>query len=186
MRFMPSSYSEEDVTILLKDISGQVEPLATRQREKLIQSGIHYCEMLPLEYQPSEKYIKQYEYALERFSGIKTRLGNSRTVDVIGTEEFMFPAVLLAKKLEENGFKATSHSTTRSPIVPSDSQGYPLNSRCRLHSLYDYERTTFLYNLYECDAVILITDAETEGNAALNELVEFLKASEIIIVSWRK
>ena len=70
MKFMPSSYSEEDVTILLKDISGQVEPLATRQREKLIQSGVHYCEMLPLEYQPSEKYIKQYEYALERFSGI--------------------------------------------------------------------------------------------------------------------
>ena len=67
---MPSSYSEDDVTILLKDISGMVTPLATEQREKLIQSGVHYCEMLPLEYQPSEKYIKQYEYALERFSQI--------------------------------------------------------------------------------------------------------------------
>ena len=67
---MPSSYLENDVTILLKDISGELTPLAAEQREKLIQSGVHYCEMLPLEYQPSEKYIKQYEYALERFSRI--------------------------------------------------------------------------------------------------------------------
>lgn len=119
-------------------------------------------------------------------SEIKTRLGNFRTADVIGTEEFMFPAILLAKKLEENGFEATSHSTTRSPIVPSDSENYPLNTRCKLHSLYDYERTTFLYNLYECDAVILITDAETEGNSALKELTEFLKTSQVIIVNWRK
>lgn len=65
---MPSSYSEDDVTILLKDVTGEVTPLDTEQREKLIQSGVHYCEMLPVEYQPSTEYIKQYEYALERFS----------------------------------------------------------------------------------------------------------------------
>lgn len=68
MKIVPSSYMSSDVTILLKDISGAVAPLAAQQREKLIQSGTHYCEMLPLEYQPSEKYLKQYEYALENFS----------------------------------------------------------------------------------------------------------------------
>ena len=115
----------------------------------------------------------------EVYSRIKTRLGNFRTVDVIGTEEFMFPALLLAQKLEQNGFEATSHSTTRSPIVPADSAGYPLNSRCKLHSLYDYDRTTYLYNLYECDAVIIITDAEKPDNPALNELTEFLKTDQV-------
>lgn len=65
---MRSTYSEEDVTILLKDISGMVEPLGTKEREVLIQSGIHYCEMLPLEYKPSEKYIEIYNKSLSVFA----------------------------------------------------------------------------------------------------------------------
>lgn len=65
---MRSTYSEEDVTILLKDISGMVEALGTKEREKLIQSGIHYCEMLPLEYKPSEKYIDIYNKGLSVFA----------------------------------------------------------------------------------------------------------------------
>ena len=51
---MRSSYAEEDVTLLLKDISGLVEPLPAAVREQYIQQGVHYCEMLPLEYRPSE------------------------------------------------------------------------------------------------------------------------------------
>ena len=54
---MRSSYSEKDVTILLKDITGMVEPLPANVREKYIQSGKHYCEMLPLEYKPGEEYF---------------------------------------------------------------------------------------------------------------------------------
>lgn len=71
--FMRSSYSPEDVTVLLKDITGMVEPLPAQKREPLIQSGVHYCEMLPLEYEPSPDYIKEYENALNRFSGITAR-----------------------------------------------------------------------------------------------------------------
>ena len=58
------------MTILLKDISGLVEPLPTREREKLIQSGRHYSEMLPLEYEPSEKYLQAYFDALNRYGKI--------------------------------------------------------------------------------------------------------------------
>ena len=54
---MRSSYKPEDVTILLKDITGMVTPQSTEEREKLIQSGTHYCEMLPIEYEPTEKYM---------------------------------------------------------------------------------------------------------------------------------
>ena len=43
---MRSSYSEEDVILLLKDITGLVEPQPAKVREKLIQSGKHYSEML--------------------------------------------------------------------------------------------------------------------------------------------
>ena len=61
---MRSSYNENDVTILLKDISGLVEPLSTEEREKLIQSGKHYSQMLPREYVPSDKYLEIYEKTL--------------------------------------------------------------------------------------------------------------------------
>ena len=46
---MFSTYQSQDVTILLKDITGLVTPLGTREREARIQSGVHYSEMLPLE-----------------------------------------------------------------------------------------------------------------------------------------
>ena len=60
---MRSSYREEDVVLLLKDITGLVEPLPAAQRERQIQSGRHYCEMLPLEYSPTAPYLAAYEAA---------------------------------------------------------------------------------------------------------------------------
>lgn len=63
-----SSYSEEDVILLLKDITGLVSPQSIEEREKLIQSGKHYSEMLPIEYVPTEKYMKVYYEALESYS----------------------------------------------------------------------------------------------------------------------
>ena len=53
---MRSSYSDEDVILLLKDITGMVQPQPTEEREKLIQAGRHYSEMLPIEYVPTEIY----------------------------------------------------------------------------------------------------------------------------------
>lgn len=60
-----SSYSLNDVTILLQDLKGKVPVLDTKEREKLNQSGVHYSEMLPVEYVPSDEYLKVYENALK-------------------------------------------------------------------------------------------------------------------------
>ena len=65
---MRSSYLEEDVELLLKDITGMVEPQSTEEREKLIQAGKHYCEMLPIEYVPTEKYMEVYRESLKIFA----------------------------------------------------------------------------------------------------------------------
>ena len=67
---MFSTNRPEDVTILLKDITGLVSPLGTAEREALIQSGVHYSEMLPLEYKPSPAYMSIYDQALSMFSQI--------------------------------------------------------------------------------------------------------------------
>ena len=67
-RLVKTSYSDGDVKVLLKDVSGCVEAIDTVDREKLIQSGTHYSEMLPLEYKPTEEYIEIYNDALEKMS----------------------------------------------------------------------------------------------------------------------
>ena len=65
---MRTSYKETDVKLLLKDITGLVQPQSTQEREKMIQSGTHYCEMLPIEYVPTEKYMKVYDEALKEYA----------------------------------------------------------------------------------------------------------------------
>ena len=74
---MRSSYSEKDVVLLLKDITGLVKPQPTQEREKLIQAGRHYCEMLPVEYVPTEKYMQVYDTALKNYAGdVANAVGN--------------------------------------------------------------------------------------------------------------
>ena len=55
-----TSYTGTDVLALLQDVRGKVPVLDTEEREKLNQSGVHYSEMLPVEYAPSEEYLKLY------------------------------------------------------------------------------------------------------------------------------
>lgn len=67
---MFGTYKRDDVTILLKDITGLVEPLGTREREVNIQRGVHYSEMLPIEYTPSPAYLAAYQDALDRYAAM--------------------------------------------------------------------------------------------------------------------
>ncbi|SER75154.1 cysteine protease StiP family protein [Lachnobacterium bovis] len=70
---MRSSYNINDVELLLKDITGLVEPQPTEEREKLIQQGKHYSEMLPIEYVPTEKYMQIYEESLQQFAKVNAK-----------------------------------------------------------------------------------------------------------------
>ncbi len=54
--------------MLLKDITGLVNPQPTEKRERLIQSGRHYSEMLPVEYVPTQRYMEVYQEALRNFA----------------------------------------------------------------------------------------------------------------------
>jgi hypothetical protein len=65
---MACTFLPEDVTVLLKDITGAMRPIPTEERERLIQRGVHYSEMLPLEYRPTDEYMDEYERALLDFS----------------------------------------------------------------------------------------------------------------------
>lgn len=59
------SYPASDVTFLLKDLSNVSLERGTAEREEAIQSGVHYSEMLPVEYQPTEQYIGLFHETLQ-------------------------------------------------------------------------------------------------------------------------
>ncbi|NQX62270.1 cysteine protease StiP family protein [Paenibacillus qinlingensis] len=59
------SYPPGDVTFLLKDISNIKLEVALDARERAIQAGTHYSEMLPQEHLPSSDYLNLYQETLE-------------------------------------------------------------------------------------------------------------------------
>ncbi|MBF4162664.1 phosphoribosyltransferase [Nocardioides sp. CBS4Y-1] len=58
------SYPPHDVSWLLTDLSDVDLEVSTEDREELIQGGRHYFEMLPVEYEPDEAYLRLYDEAL--------------------------------------------------------------------------------------------------------------------------
>ena len=104
---------------------------------------------------------------------------------VLGTEEFMYPALLLGHELEKTAKSVKTHSTTRSPLLARDDKEYPINSKSSFASIYDSARTTYFYNMKKYDTVIIITDAPcydySEFIAAIrnygNQSILFVKVS---------
>ena len=99
----------------------------------------------------------------------------------------MYPALFVAKKLEEDNNTVKCHSTTRSPITVSTEKKYPLHIRYQLTSFYDDSRTTFIYDLNNYDKVIIITDSKNKSSAGINSLINAVAScgnSDITIFRW--
>ena len=99
----------------------------------------------------------------------------------------MYPALVLACMLEEKGVQVRCHSTTRSPILVSKEEAYPLHERYELRSLYDSHRTTFLYDLSAYDRVCIVTDAGEEKKEGLYSLLHALVScgnDRIYVIRW--
>lgn len=105
---------------------------------------------------------------------------------VLGTEEFMYPALYVAKCIEQSGADVRCHSTTRSPIAVSGEQEYPLHTRYELRSLYDKERITYIYDIDAYDTVLIITDAQNEEPEGIHSLINAVgtKNEKIYVMRW--
>ncbi|RLQ95526.1 cysteine protease StiP family protein [Falsibacillus albus] len=66
MCLIKSSYTRNDVIMLLKDLSNVPLEGETLEREKRIQSGQHYSETLPSEKLPSPGYLDLFRRSLDR------------------------------------------------------------------------------------------------------------------------
>lgn len=60
------SYKKEDCIFLLKDVSNLVKEQDNEERERCIQNGVHYSEMIPIEYEPSQKYYDLFHQSLQK------------------------------------------------------------------------------------------------------------------------
>lgn len=99
---------------------------------------------------------------------------------VLGTEECMYPALILGEKLERLGAEVCCHATTRSPIGLCDAPGYPIRSGWKLPSFYEEERTTYVYNLKEYDTVIVVSDTKKTDLRAIQALASVLTCKQLI------
>lgn len=117
------------------------------------------------------------EAMLSRAFGPVETLGKTL---VLGTEECMYPALILGEKLERLGAEACCHATTRSPIGLCDAPGYPIRSGWKLPSFYEEERTTYVYNLREYDTVIVLSDTKKTDLRAIQALASVLTCKHLI------
>lgn len=132
---------------------------------------------------------KQYETACRKLAETviaETSVKQGERVLVIGTEEFMYPALLTGQEIEKMGCDVRSHSTTRSPIAVSTEEEYPLHCRYELRSLYDPDRKTFIYDLESYDRVIVMTDSALVSLKGLETLTYALrmKNENITVIRW--
>ena len=119
------------------------------------------------------EYFAQCERLGSSIADALKREKISGEVLVLGTEEFMLPAIIVGRRLEEN-FSVVTHSTTRSPIGICDEKNYPIRSGFKLRSFYDAARTTYIYNLKNYSAAVIVSDAKN-FSAGLEDLVAALK-----------
>lgn len=163
---------EAQQPIEVQEISGWINA----RRLHTADTNKQACEQLWQEIQQKYGYTK---YTKETETG--------RRILVLGTEEFMYPALYVGAKLEEAGYTVRMHATTRSPIAVSKEEKYPLHTRYELASLYDKNRTTFVYDLTEYEEVLVLTDAqkqETEGWESLQRALTLNHNRQIRGIRW--
>ena len=97
-------------------------------------------------------------------------------VVVIGTEEFMYPALIFGKMLEEKVNSVKCHSTTRSPIEIASTKEYPIYCGFKIPSFYDGSRTTYIYNIEQYDKVFVVSDTRVKNTLGMEKLSAVLKS----------
>jgi len=151
---LKSSYSIKDVEILLKDITGLVEPQSAQERERLIQSGKHYCEMLPIEYVPTKQYMKAYREALEQYA--------EATANAIGC--------LADKIIEKKGTDIVLVSLARA--------GLPIGILIKRYIMFKYKLNILHYS------ISIIRDRGIDDNAMQYLLHRFKPQQLLFVDGW--
>lgn len=117
---------------------------------------------------------------------LNVQLRSYKSIDVIGTEECMTAAIMLGCYIEKcsEQISVNTHSTTRSPIGISSSLDYPCRNGVIIPSFYEKERVTYIYNIADYDAVIVITDShdDLQVNNAMSRFAVLFENADIYLI----
>ena len=159
----------------IKDVNAKVDmtPIEESKNEKVTDKKIT-CTNIKCELCNSkenrirthlQKDVDEYSKYIYDIISEKSKLAKevknieNKNVLVVGTEEFMYEPMLFASYLEKNTKNNIKYcATTRKPIEVSNENNYILNTRNKLSSAYDEQRTTYFYNLEKSDYVFIIAD----------------------------
>lgn len=192
--YLHDIYESEDS---MTEVSGRLDPrvgVLTKLYEKAcygLSQNVLKIVMQEIESIKNEKIEpKQVEF-IDAHNQETDQINESMSILVLGTEEFMYPALLVGKLLSEEilGSTVNVHATTRSPIEPKNIAHYPLHNRVCLPSLYEESRVTYLYNLDQYDLVVILSDTElldNKGYKALKKALEFYNNKHILGIRWIK
>ncbi len=166
---------DEDYTAMASRfcVAEAAEPESSPLEWKYIPTSLYNPRLGVLAYDYLDACRRKAGELLTRF---RKELDPSGKILVLGTEECMFPALILGAELEQTGgfSHVRCHATTRSPIGISGQEGYPIQKGFRLKSLYNESRKTFLYNLENYDAALIVSDGSNE--TGLNTVSRALNA----------
>lgn len=172
--------SDMDYTAAVDHIQVTEAPLVTTTKRTF---SHHSLNCAPLKDSRIGNYIRHYEQNCEQVADAFLCYANNSLkcgskILVLGTEECMFPALVLGKKLESANLDLSvfCHATTRSPIGITDIPNYPITNGVKLKSFYDDLRSTYLYNLASYDAVIVVSDTSIKDMEALENLITAMES----------
>ena len=92
-----STYSPDDVSWLLTDLSGVELEMPIEHRDERIRAGTHYAESLPVEYWPSADYLALFQMLLEQAARRVAYLVGVITETVLATRGVDVVRVSLAR-----------------------------------------------------------------------------------------
>ena len=124
------------------------------------------------------KYIAHCKALSEKMAKtLLNELKPASNVLVLGTEESMYPALTLGRELEKcSSIKSVKcHATTRSPIGICTDPLYPIRLGYKIHSFYDENRETYIYNLACYDMVVVLTDTCCDDRKARADISKALR-----------
>ena len=103
---------------------------------------------------------------------------------VLGVEECMYIPLRFALALEQHGANVRFHAPSRSSIDiiksvdgsgnAKDEVYNKLVNKHKLHSLYDVNRVTYVYNLDKYDKIIIMSDKNTENTEFIKDIAASL------------
>ena len=174
------------------DYTSQVEKFQVSQPEEMpFSEKMPYRTVISRNALPESRMlhtVKKYQEKYTEFTDaviheILPVLAGKKNILVLGTEECMYPALVLGKVLEEQDFSVLCHATTRSPIGICQDADYPVQEGYALPSFYDSARKTYIYNIkHTAEAVLIVTDSKADTGQAMEKIsVLFPEADKILI-----